>query len=216
MGLITVMTIGLVNIYPIIKENKIVLDIKEVPIEKGTSWLERNYLMAKLWDNGTLPKGQWLSSQDVLNFKKNNPKEFIPKSNLDFVFNEPKLFMKQMIRMFVSGNYTSFRFMYLFFPLLLIVFIKNKINKWFLFPESDCEFKYKVIVSHLFISILLFSFLAIKLFEARWIIPIFIIYWLYSFEYLKGFNKNFRMNFYFFSAMFGILFYLKGYIFGIN
>ena len=80
--------------------------------------------MAKFWDEGKIPNSQWLSSKDVVQYKKQNPNAFIPKSNLDLLFNEPKLYLKQMVRMFISANFTLLRYInvfYLFSFLILLI-----------------------------------------------------------------------------------------------
>lgn len=178
--LISIFFIVFFNYGALKNHGKIILDFKEVPKDAGTNWLERNYLMAKFWDEGKIPNSQWLSSKDVVQYKKQNPNAFIPKSNLDLLFNEPKLYLKQMVRMFVSANYTMFVYLNIFYLLaVLLVILKNKRFKSFFINSVSIEQEsinsLKLILIVFYISVLLFSFLAIKLFEFRWVIPILIV-----------------------------------------
>lgn len=54
--LITILIVIFFNLGALLKQGKIILDVKEVPENVGTNWLERNYLMAKFWDEGKIPK----------------------------------------------------------------------------------------------------------------------------------------------------------------
>ncbi|WP_169051720.1 glycosyltransferase family 39 protein [Flavobacterium sp. H122] len=198
----------LINLYPVIHEHKIVLDVKEIPKETGVNWLQRNYLMAKFWDNGSLDKGNWLSTQDVIDYKMKNPNAFIPKDNFEILMQEPGLYARQMTRMFVKANYTYFRFMYLFFPILWLIFFpvfkKNNLSK-----ETD---KYKLIILTLFLSTLFFSFMAIKMFEPRWVVAILLVYALFSIEYLIKFKQEKRYLVYSISSVLGIIMFLNTFL----
>lgn len=172
--------IGLFNFGPLINNRSLVLDIKEVPKEIGTSWLERNYLMAKFWDEGKIPQTKWLSSDEVLEYKRQNPSAYIPKSNLDLLINEPKLYVKQMIRMFISANYTMILYINIFYLIAIYIVFKkyNQKQSFFNFNNSFVLIDEKLIRFTLLLfclSVLFFSFLAIKLFEFRWVIPVMIV-----------------------------------------
>ena len=172
--------IGLFNFGPLINNRSLVLDIKEVPKDIGTSWLERNYLMAKFWDEGKIPQTKWLSSDEVLEYKRQNPSAYIPKSNLDLLFNEPKLYCKQMIRMFISANYTMILYINIFYFIAIYIVLKqyNQKQSFFNFNNSFILIDEKKIMFTLLLfclSVLFFSFLAFKLFEFRWVIPVMIV-----------------------------------------
>lgn len=172
--------IGLFNFGPLKDNSSLVLDIKEIPKHIGTTWLERNYLMAKFWDEGKIPQTKWLSSNDVLEYKRQNPSAYIPKSNLDLLINEPKLYMKQIVRMFISGNYTIFLYLNVFYLLATyVLFMRNNQKKSFLnfnnFLVLIDEKRIKLSLLLFYLSVLFFSFLAVKLFEFRWVIPVMIV-----------------------------------------
>jgi hypothetical protein len=178
--LISIFFIAFFNFGALKNHGKIVLDVKEVPEDAGTSWLERNYLMAKFWDEGKIPNSQWLSSKDVVQYKKQNPDAYIPKSNLDLLFNEPKLYLKQMTRMFISANFTLLRYINVFYLFsFLILLIKYKPIRSFFVSNDTFDLnsfrKMKFILIVFYLSVFLFSFLAIKLFEFRWVIPVLIV-----------------------------------------
>ena len=82
--------------------------------------------MAKYWDSNKIPHTQWISTQEVIEFKKSNPNFKFPKNQIDLLIKEPGLYIRQMVRMFITALYTSYRFMYLLFPILLLSFINNK------------------------------------------------------------------------------------------
>lgn len=207
--------VALFNFGPLKTEKKIILDVKEVPKELGTNWLERNYLMAKFWDEGVYPTTKWVTIKEAVQYKKDNPDAYIPNSNIDLLINEPFLYFKQMVRMFASANYTMLlytNFLYLFAIYLLGVKF---------FPKSYNSTNYSityldkntitVYLLSFYLSIIGFSFLAFKLFEFRWIIPIMIvIVWeiLRLFSKIGGKQINiYRTIFY----LFFILFIIKGY-----
>ena len=219
MGIVSIVVVCLVNLYPLTTQQQLVLDAKEIPKSTGTSWFEMNYLMAKKWDANEIPRTQWLSHLDVIKFKKENPEAFIPKNYLDLLVHEPKLYSKQMIRMFAMANYSNFRYMFLFFPLLFLIFInrntiifKQRIQQ-FLEDDRLIDFKnHKVILLTHFLSIISFSFLAIKLFETRWVFPTMILCLVYSLQYLNYFKKEVRFLVYNISFILGILFFIKNSI----
>ncbi|MFK7106920.1 hypothetical protein [Flavobacterium oreochromis] len=214
LSLISISFIVLINFYPIIKEHKIILDVKEVPKETGVNWLQRNYLMAKFWDDGTLEPGNWLSTQDVIDYKLKNPNVFIPKSNFEILVREPFMYTRQLIRMFVKANYTYFRFLYLFYPLLFLIFIPKNIffNQVIKNDTLIAKEKYKLIILTLFSSTIVFSFLALKMFEPRWVIAILLVYILFSIEYLLTFERKKRYLLYLFSSILGVIMFSNTFL----
>lgn len=200
----------IINFLPIIQQNKVVLDVKEVPAATGVNWFQRNYLMAKYWDSKNTPTTQWVSTQEVIDFKKENPNFEFPKNQIDLLLKEPGLYFRQMIRMFVIALYTSYRFMYLLFPILFLSFVnKEKIKPIFTFNygnESEI-YQNKIIVIFHLLSIIMFSFLAVKLFEFRWIIPTMILYAYFSLNYLSKFTEESRFLIYNLSFISGIAMY---------
>lgn len=201
----------LINFLPLIQEQKIILDSKEIPKETGVNWFQRNYLMAKFWESKQIPNNQWISTEDVIEFKKQNPNYNFPKNQIDLLFKEPGLYFRQMIRMFVKAMYTSYRFMYLLFPILLLSFVNNKklktisdINR----IDSNGVIKNKIIIVFHFTSIIAFSFIAVKLFEFRWVIPIMILYTYYAIHYITNLPVKARFLIYNFSFLSGIIFFV--------
>ena len=200
----------LINFLPIVQQNKVVLDVKEIPIESGVNWFERNYLMAKFWDSNKIPRTQWVSTQDVIDFKKENPNFKFPKNQIDLLLKEPKLYIRQMIRMVTTGVYTSFRFMYLLFPFLFLSLLKVKKNIMVTTINDNYKkdvARNKIIIIFHFLSIIVFSFVALKMFEFRWVIPIMILYVYYAIIYLSKFPEKIRFMVYTFSFMCSILLY---------
>jgi hypothetical protein len=206
----------IINFLPIVQNQKIILDVKEVPKETGVNWFQKNYLMAKFWDSKQLPNTQWISTNEVIEFKKQNPNYDFPKNQIDLLLKEPGMYFRQMIRMFVKAMYTSYRFMYLLFPILLLSFVNNKklktisdINR----NDTNGVIKNKIIIVFHFISIITFSFIAVKLFEFRWIIPVMILYTYFAIHYISRLPKRARFLIYNFSFLSGIilfvLFFLK-------
>lgn len=172
--------IGLFNFGPLKNNRSLVLDIKEVPKDIGTNWLERNYLMAKFWDEGKIPQTKWLSNDEVLEYKRQNPSAYIPKSNLDLLINEPKLYAKQMIKMFISANYTMLLYINIFYLIAIYIVFKkyNQKQSFYSFNNSfelidENRIKFTLLLFCL--SVFSFSFLAVKLFEFRWVIPVMIV-----------------------------------------
>lgn len=207
----SIIILFMIDFLPIIEQHKIILNIKEIPEATGTNWFQRNYLMAKYWDANKIPDTQWLSTPDVLNFKKENPDFVFPKNQIDLLLKEPGLYIRQMTRMFIKALYSSYRFMYLLFPLLFLSFLKsekfniisrvNSANEKGLFQNKF------VIIFHL-LSIVIFSFLAVKLFEFRWVIPILILYTFFALNYLSQFPLKVRFLVYNLSFLSGIAMYI--------
>ena len=205
----------MINFLPIIQQNRIILDVKDIPKETGVTWFQRNYLMAKYWDSNKIPLTKWISTQEVIDFKKENPKYVFPKNQIDLLIKEPGLYFRQMVRMFIKAFYTSYRFMYVLFLFSFLSFIKfrkfemiTNINEKF----KNEIFKNKFIVLFHIICILLFSFLAVKLFEFRWVIPILILYVYFSIKYLSEFPKKMRFLVYNVSFISGIVMYIFHYM----
>jgi hypothetical protein len=200
----------LINFFPLVQQKNVILDVKEVPKETGVTWFQRNYLMAKFWDSNKIPKTQWVSTQDVIDYKKENPNFEFPKNNIDLLVKEPGLYVRQMLRMVSKAIYTSFRFMYLLFPLLLLCLLKSKrfkvINSISENNQKDI-IKNRIIIVFYFLSIVAFSFIAIKMFEFRWIVPIMILYAYFAIAYLSKFPEKARFIIYTLSFMSGILLY---------
>ena len=171
--------------------------------------------MAKFWDSKQIPNTQWISTQEVIAFKKQNPNHIFPKNQFDLLMKEPGLYARQMIRMFVKGVYSSFWLMYFLFPGLLVSFLKWKKIKFISDVNTSNEnsvVKNKIIVVFHFISILAFSFIAVKMFEFRWIIPIMILYTFYAVNYLSKLPEKSRFLVYNFSFLSGILLYTLYFI----
>ncbi|MEM0541960.1 hypothetical protein WFZ85_05000 [Flavobacterium sp. j3] len=207
--------LSLINFLPIIQQQKIILDVKEVPEETGVNWFQKNYLMAKFWDSNKIPTSQWISTAEVIEFKKQNPNFEFPKNQIELLLKEPGLYFRQMIRMFVKAMYTSFRFMYFLFPIMLLSFINSKRISWL----KTCNYKNpngiaknKIIVLFHFISIIVFSFIAVKMFEFRWVIPIMILYTYYAIHYISLLPIKARFLIYNFSFICGILLYMMFFI----
>lgn len=212
-GLLVFITI---NILPIIEQNILILDVKEIPKETGVNWFQRNYLMAKFWDEGKLPNTQWIGTIEVINYKKENPNFVFPKNQIDLMIKEPGLFCRQLSRMFTKGLYTSYRYMYLLFPLMFLSFFRR--NKYLNFLKIDkneidhSESINKILVVFHLTSIVLFSFLAVKLLEFRWLIPSLILYTFFSITYLSNFSVKVRYLIYNASFLSGIVLYLWFFI----
>jgi hypothetical protein len=214
--IISIFFIILMNFGSLKNNGCIILDVKEVPKNEGTNWLERNYLMAKFWDEDKIPKSKWLSSEEVLEYKRKNPSAFIPKSNLDLMINEPRLYIKQMIRMFISANYTMFLYINVFYLITIyIIFKKSNQNKSFFNQNNSFELidknRIKLILFLFYLSVIFFSFLAVKLFEFRWVIPIMIVLVWSIFVILTKLKDRFvKIIFIFFYLLF-TMWILKGY-----
>src|SRR5690606_5154824 len=121
-----IIIISFFNFLPIVEQQRIILDVKEIPEETGVNWFQRNYLMAKYWDANKIPNTQWISTQEVIDFKKENPAFVFPKNQFDLLVKEPGLYFRQMVRMFVKAMYSNYRFMYMLFPLLFLSFLTHK------------------------------------------------------------------------------------------
>ena len=204
----------LLNFLPLIEQQKLILDVKEVPKETGVTWFQRNYLMAKYWDSNVRPTTQWVSTQEVIDFKKENPQFIFPKNQIDLLFMEPGLYTRQMIRMFLKALYSNYRFIYLLLPLLFLsFFIRKKQNILGRINRSYNKlFENKFIIVFHLISIILFSFLAVKLFEFRWVISTMILYSFFSLTYLSHFPQKIRFLVYNISFLSGIGMYILFYI----
>jgi hypothetical protein len=205
----------LINFLPAIQEQKIILDVKEVPKETGVNWFQRNYLMAKFWDSNQIPNTQWVSTNEVIEFKKQNPNYDFPKNQIDLLLKEPGLYFRQMIRMFVKAMYTSYRFMYLLFPLLFLSFLKNKRFKTICLinqNNTNSVVINKIIIVFHLSSIIVFSFLAVKLFEFRWVIPVMILYTFYAIRYLTKLTEKARFLVYNFSFITGIILFVLFFV----
>lgn len=214
-GITSLIVFLMLNFLPLMEQNKIILDVKEVPKETGVNWFQRNYLMAKYWDSDKIPHTQWISTQEVIDFKKANPNFDIPKNQIDLLIKEPGLYFRQMCRMFVKALYTSYRFMYLLFPILFLSFIKHKGYKNIKDINNDNEkiiFQNKTVIVFHLLSIIIFSFLAVKLFEFRWVIPSMILYTYFSLNYLSKFPEKYRFVVYNLSFISGIIMYILFFI----
>lgn len=211
----SIIVLFMINFLPIVEQHKIILDVKEVAKETGVNWFQRNYLMAKYWDSNKIPNTQWLSTQEVIDFKIANPNFDFPKNQIDLLLKDPGLYFRQMIRMFIKAMYSSYRFMYLLFPILFFSFLKNKKYKIISEVNKNCEkclFQNKFVIIFHLISILIFSFLAVKLFEFRWVIPTLILYSFFALNYLSRFPLKIRFLVYNFSFISGIIMYILFFI----
>ncbi|HEY6142806.1 MAG TPA: hypothetical protein VIV55_05155 [Flavobacterium sp.] len=204
-----------INFLPIIEQNRVVLDVKEVPKETGVTWFQINYLMAKNVDSKKTSSIKWLTVQEVIDFKKANPNFVFPKNQIDLLLKEPGLYFRQMIRMFVKSSYSSYRFMYLLFPILFLSFLKKgKIKNCLIlnYASEREDFQNKIVVIFYVLSILFFSFLAVKMMEYRWVIPVLILYAYFSLSYLSKFTEKARFLIYNLSFISGIVMYVMFFI----
>lgn len=211
----SIIVLFMINFLPIIEQHKIILDVKEVPEATGVNWFQRNYLMAKYWDANKIPNTQWLSTQEVIDFKKENPDFVFPKNQIDLLVKEPCLYFRQISRMFIKAIYSSYRFMYLLFPLLFVSFLNHKKFNFISQDNSAYEkglFQNKFIIIFHLLSIVFFSFLAVKLFEFRWVIPTMILYSFFALNYLSQFPLKIRFLIYNLSFLSGIAMYILFFI----
>ena len=179
---------SLINYSPLLNDGKIILDIKEVPKNTGTSWFEMNYLMAKKWDAGEIPNTKWLSYIDVIKFKKENPDFVFPKNHLEILLNDTGLFFRQMLRMLSVSLYSSFRYLYFLFPFLIFYYFLNS-NKKELVETKKVYF----VVCFYFFALLLFMASAFKLMEFRWMqIPI-VFFAFYALHFSKDITNEKRI-----------------------
>lgn len=202
-GLVFCLFTGLINIVPVLESKRIVLDVKEIPKEVGTSWFEMNYLMAKKWDSGELPNTQWLSSTDVMQYKKENPDFVFPKNMFEVAISEPGLFFRQLLRMTGISMYSSLRYLYFLFPFLLVYpLVKRK--------DADPADTRKVYftVGLYFITLFIFMCYVLKLMEFRWMQLCLVLYAFYALDFSKGITPQRRILL--FNAVFlaGILFFI--------
>ncbi|AWA29790.1 hypothetical protein HYN48_06700 [Flavobacterium magnum] len=171
-GLFFMLFTALINLYPLMEKGTITIDTKEIPESIGTSWFEMNYLMAKKWDSGALPRTQWLSDTDVMAFKKEHPDFVFPRNQFDLLAREPGLYIRQMVRMGVISIYTSFRYLYLLFPFLLVFpFLKRR--------PGDQRRIAGFIAAFYVITLFLFMFFSVKMMEFRWmhiLLAVFVFY----------------------------------------
>ena len=206
--LIMISTLALINYDSLYKDQSLVLDIKSIPKEVGVTWFDRNYLMAKLWDSGELNRKQWLSSQDVIDYRNNNPNMAMPTSQIEMLNSDFWLYSRQMARMLFMACYSSFRYLYLLFPFLIISILHMKTKKY---SRQRVHVKnlieLKVLVLSYLMSILIFSFLAVKLFEFRWMIPLLILYSYYSLNYLQNYPSKLRFGIYNLSFILSLVMY---------
>ncbi|AWI25679.1 hypothetical protein [Flavobacterium pallidum] len=190
-----------INLYPITEKGNIVLDVKEIPESVGTNWFEMNYLMAKKWDAGEIPRTQWLSSAEVMNFKKMNPDHVFPKNHFDLLIREPGLYSRQMLRMGSISIYSSFRYLYLFFPfLLLLPFVRKK------YSDQDYRRKAGFIICFYFSALFIYMFFAVKLMEFRWMHAMLAVYIFYALDFLKYVPQKQRLLLFNGTFVLGILF----------
>lgn len=204
----------MINLLPIIEQHKIILDVKEIPESTGVNWFQRNYLMAKYWDSNKIPNTQWISTQEVIDFKQENPEFEYPKNQIDLFLKEPGLYFRQIIRMFIKAMYSNYRYMYLLFPLLFLSFLPpKKMKKYYGINNTEgFLIQNKFIIIHHLISIILFSFLAVKLFEFRWVIANLILYCFFALRYLSLFPLKIRYVVYNISFLSGIGMYILFYV----
>lgn len=187
-GMFFVLITLIINFNPLINKGKIILDVKEVPSETGTSWFEMNYLMAKKWDAGEIPNTKWLSHLDVIKFKKDNPNFIFPKNHVEILVNDTGLYFRQMVRMMLISLYSSFRYLYFLFPFLLFYyFIKDS-------KEEVSETK-KVyfVVSFYFIALLIFMASAFKMMEFRWMEISTLFFAFYAMHFTKSLESDKRI-----------------------
>jgi len=209
-----IVTLTIINLAPILTENKIILDVKSIPQEFGVTWFDRNYLMAKMWDEGTLSNKIWLSTQDVIDFRKNNPHIDYPSNQVEFMINDTSLFLRQMFRMFTMGIYSSIRYLYFVLPIVcLSVLLSKRLTAYGIIEENPGRLRHERTLKILFLtfimSLLCFSFLAVKLLEFRWLIPIFIVLSIYSINYLRFFSERFQRLLFELSFLLSIILYAR-------
>jgi hypothetical protein len=207
-GLFFVVFTGIINFYPLKDQGKLILDIKEIPKEEGTTWFEMNYVTAKKRDSGEFTRSRWSTSKEVVEFKKQNPDAF-PQNHFDIIRNDTGLFFRQMTWMFIVSMYSSFRYLYLLFPFLLIYpFYKKKKE-----DKTAIKIVYFTLIFY-FSSLLLFMVFAFKEMEFRWMYMPMLFFTIYSLDLTKNISVNKRLLL--FNGIFalGILFFVMKMIRG--
>jgi hypothetical protein len=200
--------VAAINTYPLLTKGKISIDDKDPPKGSGIpTWFEMNYLMAKKWDTGEIPRTKWFSQEEVLAFKKANPTFDYPKNHLDVLLRDPGMYFRQMIRMFVISLYSSFRYLYFLFPFLILFIIrKRKV----ITPEIIKVYLFAVLFY--FASLLIFMGMRIKMMEFRWmhiLIVFYLFYGLDATKFISEKNRYFLING---SFALGILFYVLNFL----
>ncbi|MDI1256449.1 MAG: hypothetical protein PSV16_10125 [Flavobacterium sp.] len=194
---------ALINFYPLLEHGKIVIDDKEPPVSSGTSWFEMNYLMAKKWDSGELPRTKWLSSGDVIEFKKIHPEFIFPKNHLDIIKNDTGMFVRQMLRMFAISMYSSIRFLYLLFPFLMLFAFRKK--------SSDERKTARFTIMFYGIALFLFMFMRLKMMEFRWMHIPMLFFAFYAMDCTKNSSEKTRLWLFNGTFLMGILFFVVGF-----
>ena len=186
-GLFFVLFTGIINFYPLKDQGKLILDVKEIPKEDGTTWFEMNYVTAKKRDSGEFTRSRWSTIKEVVEFKKQNPAAF-PQNHFDIIRNDTGLFIRQMTWMFIVSIYSSFRYLYFLFPFLLIYpFYKNKKD-----DKTTMNIVYFTLIFY-FSSLLLFMAFAFKEMEFRWMYMPMLFFTVYSLDLTKNISVNKRL-----------------------
>lgn len=189
----SIVTLSIFNTGPLLETHQFVFDVKKIPSSEGVTWFDRNYLMAKQWDEKIIPRKKWLSTNDVKVYRSNNPREVWPKNQLDMIVIAPVLYLKQMFRMTVMGIYSSIRYIYLILPMTyLFLWYNRNDRKYFITKIEDDKREGLKILFHTFLlSMLIFSFLAVKMLEFRWLIPIFTVLAFHSISFLNNLKEKY-------------------------
>jgi hypothetical protein len=117
--------------------------------------------------------------------------------------NDTGMFTRQLLRLFGTSMYSSFRYMYVLFPFLIVFpFLKKK--------EEDLVVNKTVYftLSFYFISLLIFIIIAIKLMEFRWMHIAIVFYAFYTINATKTISENKRVLLFNSVFVVGILFFI--------
>ncbi|HBK82874.1 MAG TPA: hypothetical protein DDZ41_04640 [Flavobacterium sp.] len=172
---ITFIVLIVLNTPSILHSHKLSYDSKPSPEGITSTWAQRQYLSQLYQNKNQLPKGEWVSWEEVDVYLKDNGKDSLPEGIAETVFFDINLtineFFKDLLESFLKGfRETSF-----ILPIVLVYILKQIKEKKIL--DTNVLF-----ICSLFVPILIIAFIIINSIETRWLTSSFVILSLFYFD----------------------------------
>ncbi len=168
----------ILNIPSLIQNHSFSYDNKKPPITAKSTWSQRQYLAQLMVNNGQLENHQHPTWDQTDAYLIKNGSTSLPNGIISGMLFDIKLTIKELFKDFADVIFQSIR------QTGLIVFCNLAILFYFLFRKKTIEQLYVPLITFVMISI--FSLIIISYVESRWLIPLYIM----SFVYFSDLESN--------------------------
>ncbi len=172
----------ILNIPSLINNHSFSYDNKKPPITARSNWSQRQYLAQLMVNNGQLENHQHPSWDQTDAYLNKNGANSLPNGLISGMLFDVKLTIKEFFKDFADVIFQSIR------QTGFVVFINLCLLFYFIYTKKTLDFIFLPLATFVMISI--FSLIIISYVESRWLIPLYIM----SFVYFSDLELNNKLH----------------------